>query len=210
MKGTHMWCVYHKHHFDLSSCPEYSEKLTAISGCIPLNFIWASLWWHTALTFFVLVLCLHPVSQLKCQSMCYYWSVVYMERLISFNPYLGSCDGQDRTSELLIWQHRCCCLFWPFKGTTYYPTKFHILLWSFTWIRIFLAFCKTRLMCSHVIFGTQLFESRVEMQCWILSILFNMCHYIFGVNDVCVWDREREREQSDLSKRGLKLDFFGI
>jgi hypothetical protein len=31
-----------------------------------------------------------------------------------------------------------------------------------------------------------LFQSMVEMQCSILSILFTMCQYLFGIYDRCV------------------------
>jgi hypothetical protein len=56
------------------------------------------------------------------------------------------------TTLLLICQHCCWCLFSTFGAVTYHPSKFHFLLWTRTWIRIFLTSCKTRFMCLHIIF----------------------------------------------------------
>jgi hypothetical protein len=53
---------------------------------------------------------------------------------------------------LPIWQHFCWCLFWTFRATFYHPTKFYLLYWIHTWVRIFLESCETRLISLHIRF----------------------------------------------------------
>jgi hypothetical protein len=178
-------------------------------------FVWILyrlLWGCTVLTVSIFVHCLHSVSENMSISVLLLLLLIYGIYKMSekfwyifrkqwrelndtwWDDRCGSVGSSDtkwaRTlaTLLLIWQHWCWSLVWTFGATTYHPTNFHFLLWINTWIRIFLAFCKMRLMYLHVIFRVRVISkySRSAMVN-VEYIIYCMSMHLWCKWQMCVW-----------------------
>lgn len=125
-------------------------------------------------------------------------SIILIHSMVQEIPWKVYCLlGLHKNSQLSLWNPRFISVFpkachWTLSWAgciqfMYHPTKFNFLLWILAWIKIFMATCKTRLMCPHVILEIGLFQSNIGVQCWSLSVLFTICQYISGVNGKNVW-----------------------
>lgn len=124
---------------------------------------------------------------------------------------------------LLIWHHCCWCLFWVFVATACHHTKFVFLCKLIPGSGFF---CHTAEWgwCTYMLYlEMKLFQSRVDVQCWILFMLCTICEYIlvemasmwvwvwvcacsWARQCVCAWVSEWVSELTDMSKWVVQMD----